>query len=186
MNTQQVLDRLARAWLDFEASYAGLSDAQLLTPGVTGRWSVRDIIAHVTWWEEEALKHLPLILEGGRPPRYSVTYGGIDAFNALMTERRRDLSLPEVLRQHDDVHARLVDYARGAPAELYTRETRFRRRLRLDTYGHYPIHSRAIRGWRDDMLALARGAVPRTNASGSTEEGGPPAIVHADALTPPS
>ena len=149
MKTTQVLSRLETAWRDFEDSYAGLSEAQLLTPGVTGRWSVRDIIAHVTWWEEEALKHLPLVLEGGRPPRYSVTYGGIDAFNALMTEQRSHLSLAEVLRQHDEVHARLVEYVREAPEELYVRETRFRRRLRLDTFGHYPVHARAIRAWRE-------------------------------------
>ena len=148
MNTQQLLDRIDVAWTEFEASYAGLSDAELLMPGVTGAWSVRDIIAHVTWWEEEALEHLPLVRAGGRPPRYSVTYGGIDAFNALMTERRRHLPLAEVLRQHDEVHARLLAYVRAAPAELYTRETRFRRRLRLDAYGHYPIHARAIRRWR--------------------------------------
>jgi hypothetical protein len=131
-----------------EASYAGLSDAELLTPGVTGKWSVRDIIAHVTWWEEEALKHLPLVVEGGRPPRYSVTYGGIDAFNALMTEKRRHLSLADVLRQHDEIHARLVEYVSGMPEELFTHETRFRRRLRLDTYGHYPIHAKAVHEWR--------------------------------------
>jgi hypothetical protein len=35
-----------------------------------GEWSVKDILAHVTTWEEEALKYLPLILTGGRPPRY--------------------------------------------------------------------------------------------------------------------
>ncbi|HEX5435883.1 MAG TPA: DinB family protein [Gemmatimonadaceae bacterium] len=147
MNVQQVLARLDAAWRDFEAAYAGLSEAQLLTPGVTGQWSARDIIAHVTWWEEEALKHLPLVREGGRPPRYSATYGGIDTFNALMTEQRRDLSLADVLRQHDEVHARLIRYVRSAPDELYARETRFRRRLRLDTYGHYPIHAKAIREW---------------------------------------
>jgi hypothetical protein len=148
MTTEQVLKRLEAAWKDFEQSYAGLSDSQLLTPDVTGRWSVRDIIAHVTWWEEEALKHLPLIREGGRPPRYSVKYGGIDAFNALMTEQRKGLSLAEVLRQHDAVHARLVEYVRNAPEDLFTRETRFRRRLRLDTFGHYPVHARAVRNWR--------------------------------------
>jgi hypothetical protein len=148
MNTDQVLERLERAWADFASSYAGLSDAELLRPGVQGQWSVRDIIAHVTWWEEEALKHLPLVRRGGRPPRYSVLYGGIDAFNAEMTEQRRHLSLAEVRRQHHDVHARLVAYVRAAPEELYARETRFRRRLRLDTYGHYPLHSRAIREWR--------------------------------------
>lgn len=148
MNTRQLLDRLDRAWKDFEDSYSGLSDAELQVPGVTGEWSVRDIIAHVTWWEEEALTHLPHILAGVRPPRYSVKYGGIDAFNALMTERRRHLSLAEVLRQHDDVHARLVEYVRAAPGELFTTESRFRRRLRLDTYSHYPIHAKAIRAWR--------------------------------------
>ena len=149
MNTRQVLQRLDSAWADFEDSYAGLSEAELLTPGVTGQWSVRDIIAHVTWWEEEALEHLPLIRDGGRPPRYSVKYGGIDAFNAMRTAQRRHLSLAEVLRQHDDVHERLIAYVAAAPEELYARETRFRRRLRLDTFAHYPIHARAVRAWRD-------------------------------------
>lgn len=148
MKAQDVLERLDAAWAAFEDSYSGLSDSQLLTPKVTGEWSVRDIIAHVSWWEEEALNHLPLVREGGRPPRYSVTYGGIDAFNALMTERRRSLSLREVLRQHDEIHERLISYVRDAPEELFRRETRFRRRLRLDTYAHYPIHTEPIRRWR--------------------------------------
>lgn len=149
MNRQQLLQRLEKEWEAFQASYAGLADAQLLEPGVTGSWSIRDIIAHVTWWEEEALTHLPLILEGGRPPRYSVKYGGIDAFNALMTQQKKNLSLAEVLQQQADVHLRLIAYLQRAPVEQFTRETRFRRRLRLDTYGHYPKHAHAIRTWRE-------------------------------------
>lgn len=144
MKTQRVLARLDAAWAEFQASYAGLTEAQVLRPGVTGQWSVRDIIAHVTWWEEEALEHLPVIRSGGRPPRYSVKYGGIDAFNALRTEQRRHLSLHDVLRQQADVHARLVDLVSRTPQEFLGGESRFRRRLRLDTYGHYPIHTRAI------------------------------------------
>jgi hypothetical protein len=35
-----------------------------------------------------------------------------------------------------------------APEALFVTETPFRRRLRLDTYSHYPIHARAIREWR--------------------------------------
>ena len=151
MKRQQILDTLAATWKDFEDSYAGLSDTLLLQSRVTGDWSVRDIIAHVTWWEQEALKHLPVIREGGRSPRYSVTYGGIDAFNAMMTEQRRGLSLATVMQQHDDVHAALIDYVRQAPEELFVRETRFRRRLKFDTYGHYPIHAKAIRDWRARM-----------------------------------
>jgi hypothetical protein len=151
VNTEQILERLEHAWADFEASYAGLTDEQLMIPNVTGAWSVRDIIAHVTWWDEEALKHLPVVLEGGRPERYSDKYGGIDDFNAIMTVKRSHLTLAEVLQQHAEVHARLVEYVLAAPADLFASETRFRRRLRLDTFGHYPGHAMAIRKWRETL-----------------------------------
>ena len=149
MTRRQVLDKLDSAWKDFTASYAGLSDADLVEPGVTKAWSVRDIIGHVTTWEEEALTHLPAILEGRRPPRYSITYGGIDAFNALMTAKKAELSLADVFQQQEEVHSRLVALIERAPEDLFARETRFRRRLRLDTYSHYPQHAIAIRRWRN-------------------------------------
>lgn len=146
---QQLLTRLDAAWRSFTQSYTGLPEPDLLEPGVTGAWSVRDIIAHVTTWEDEALKHLPLILRGGRPPRYSVTYGGIDAFNAQTTEQKKHLSLADVLRQGEAVHSRLIGLIEGVPEDQLGGITRFRRRLHLDTYGHYPLHARAIREWRE-------------------------------------
>src|SRR2546426_1267610 len=134
MDRRQLLKRLEEAWESLKESYAGLSDAELLEPGVAGAWSVRDVLAAVTWGEGEALPHLPLILAGGRPPRYSVTYGGIDAFNARMTAQKKDLSLAEVLGQRDEVHRRLIAFIESAPGDQVSGETRFRRRLRLDTY----------------------------------------------------
>ena len=148
MDKQQLLKQLEKAWAAIKESYAGLSDSQLTEPGVMANWSVKDILAHVPTWEEEALKYLPLIITGGRPPRYT-RYGGIDAFNAQMTEQKRGLALSDVLRQLDETHRRLIDYIRSVPEEHFTRETRFRHRLRLDTYSHYPKHARAIQEWRD-------------------------------------
>jgi uncharacterized protein DUF1706 len=148
VDRRQLLRRLDRAWIAFKDSYAGLSESDVLEPGVTKDWSVRDIIAHVTTWEEEALKHLPTVLEGRRPPRYSVTYGGIDAFNALMTTKKASLSLTEVYRQQEEVHRQVIDTVVGTPDAQLARETRYRRRLRLDTYSHYPKHTEAIRRWR--------------------------------------
>ena len=151
MKKRQVLGRLDEAWIDFEESHEGLSDSQLLVPGVTGAWSVRDIVAHVTTWEEEALKHLPSVLRGQTPPRYSVTYGGIDAFNTRMTEQKKNLPLSEVRRQLSRTHRELLDFLEIVPEEYFAGETRFRHRLRLDTYGHYPKHARAIRKWREAL-----------------------------------
>lgn len=147
MNKQKVLDKLERAWVDFNESWGGLTEAELLQPGVTEQWSVKDMMAHVSWWEEEALKHLPLILQGIRPTRYSVKYGGIDAFNAQMTELKRHLTLAEVREGMNATHERLMEYLLSVPEEHFASGTRFYRRLRLDTYGHYPIHTRAIRAF---------------------------------------
>ena len=148
MEKAKLLKNLDAGWVALLDSYAGISDAEMMQPGVTGEWSVKDLIAHVTSWEEEALKHLPTTLEGKRPPRYSVMYGGIDAFNAQVMAQKQTLSLAEVLHQRDEMHRRLIDFLQHVPEEEFTSETRFRRRLKLDTYGHYKIHTEAIVKWR--------------------------------------
>jgi hypothetical protein len=121
----------------------------MMEPGVTGDWSIKDILAHLTTWEEEALKYLPAVLNGDKTPRYSVKYGGINAFNAQMFAQKRKLSLTEVLAQLAETHRRLIEYIQNALDEQFTTETRFRHRLRMDTYSHYPEHARAIREWRN-------------------------------------
>jgi hypothetical protein len=148
MDKQQLLKRLEAAWTVLRECYTGLPDAQLLEPGVMGEWSVKEILAHVTIWEEEALKYLPLIIKEEKPPRY-VQYGGLDAFNAQMIEQKRSLALSEVLSQLDETHRRLISYIQSVPEEHFRGETRFRHRLRLDTYSHYPLHARAIQQWRE-------------------------------------
>jgi hypothetical protein len=150
--TQRLLKRLDAAWTALADSYAGMSDVQLVEHGVVDDWSVKDILAHVTTWEEEALQHLPLIIAGGTPPRYAAQ-GGIDAFNARATEAGRRLSLAEVLRRRDETHARLLDFIRSQPDGTFGAQTRARRRLRLDTYSHYPEHTAAIRAWRERLPA---------------------------------
>jgi len=148
MDRSQLLRRLDKVWKELRESYAGLSDSEMLEPGVTGTWSIKDIIAHVTSWENESLTHLPLILAGEKPPLYSITYGGIDAFNAQTIEQKHNLSLDEVLQQRDETHRRLIDFIQRVPEEQFVRETHFRRRLQLDTYSHYPKHTEMIRKWR--------------------------------------
>ncbi len=149
MNKQQLLKNLDKAWQQLKVAYLGLTESQMTQPGVTGEWSVKDILAHVATWEEEALKSLPLIMQGRRLPRYKDQYGGLDAFNALMTEKKRNLSLSNILNQIETTHQQLIAYINSAPEEMFSSETRFRHRLRLDTYSHYPIHTRAIQAWRE-------------------------------------
>jgi len=146
------LQRLEKAWRNFQESYAGLADAQLIVPGVSGDWSVRDILAHVTTCEQEALRQLPTILKGGKPPRYSQTHGGINAFNRITTEHKRSLTLEEVRQESEDIHRHLVEFIASVPEQQFRTETPFRHRLRLDTYSHYAKHAEAIQRWRKQHL----------------------------------
>jgi hypothetical protein len=144
MDRQQLLARLARRWQEFNQSYTGLPDAAMTEPGVVGDWSVKDLLAHITTWEGEALKALPLLLEGQQPPRY----GGVDRFNAQEAAHKRRLTLEDVLQQLAETHRRLLAFLDIVPETYFTGETRFRHRLRLDTYGHYLQHTVSIRAWR--------------------------------------
>ena len=144
MGRQQLLSPLQREWKPLIESFEGLPNRSLLQPGIVGRWSVRDLLCHITTWEEEFLKVLPLILAGQPLPRY----GGIDAFNDREQERKRGLSLDAVKRQLAATHERLLAAVAGLPQVDDTVEKRLRRRLRLDTYHHYQEHAAQIVAWR--------------------------------------
>ena len=64
-----------------------------------------------------------------------------------MTVEKRDLTLTEVLERCETTHQKLVEYIETVPEEEFTTETKFRHRLRLDTYSHYPLHTIMVREW---------------------------------------
>ena len=148
MKRDQLAKRLDVRWRELHDAFQGLPQNVLLEPGVVGHWSIRDVLTHVATWEEEVLKALPVILEGGPLPRYSTLYGGIDAFNAQAHERKQGLSLEEVWKGLQETHQRLLSLLDGVPDAAFARESRFLRRLRQDTYGHYREHARQILAWR--------------------------------------
>ncbi len=148
VSAERRLNHVERNWQAFRESYEGMPDPALLEPGVVDGWSVRDVLCHVTTWEEEFLKVLPLILEGKPLPRY----GNIHAFNAREHERKRDLSLDQVSQQLAAVHERLRLVLADLPETIDAVERRLRHRLRLDTYGHYREHTAQIAAWRKSRL----------------------------------
>ena len=144
MHRERVIDRLEQEWQVFLQSFAELPANVFLEPGAVGHWSVRDVLTHVTTWEEEALKALPLILNDKPLPRY----GGIDAFNAREQERKRSLSLEQVRKELAATHQNLIAFLEKAPDSAFATGGRFLRRLRLDTYHHYREHATQIMAWR--------------------------------------
>jgi hypothetical protein len=146
LNRDQLFARIDRHWRALNDALAGLPDAVMLEKGVVEGWSAKDVIAHVATWDGEALKALPLIMQGKRPPRY----GGVDNFNARQYETNARLSLAEARQTLRATHQRLLDFLVRVPESWFASETRFRHRLRLDTWAHYPEHTEAILNWRKE------------------------------------
>jgi len=84
MTKADFLNLLNKRWQELLDSFAGLDPQQMLIPGVVGTWTVKDVLGHVTSWEQETLSTLPEILAGNPAPVYSQLYGSIDALNAYM------------------------------------------------------------------------------------------------------
>ena len=150
MHKERLFQRITTAWQELQDAIAGLPDAALRAPGAVGEWSVRDLLAHIATWEEEALKALPVIVEGGKLPRYA-SQGGIDAFNARQQEAKRHLSLDRLRLEMASTHQRLLALIDRVPEQAYAAEGRFLKRLRLDTYGHWRGHAADVRRWRESQ-----------------------------------
>ncbi len=143
MNKEQLLNRLQQNWKVFLKSLEGLPASALLEPDVVGHWSVRDVMGHITTWEEEKMKIIPLILKG-KPIHRRYT---VDAFNAREQERKQHLTLEQVQQELAATHERLAVFLADLPEDAYTSGSRLLRTLRL-TCNHYLEHAAQITAWR--------------------------------------
>lgn len=150
MKRERLSGRLQGEWTRLMESFSGLPESALNEPGPVGLWSVRDLLGHIATWEEEALKALPVILEGKTLPRYASS-GGIDAFNAREQDRKGGITLAELKRDLAATHERLIAYLTSVPETAYAKEGRFLKRLRQDTYGHYREHAAQVVLWRKEQ-----------------------------------
>jgi hypothetical protein len=81
-----------------------------------GDWSAKDLLGHLTSWEEHALDALDAWRRGEPAPiQRALRAHGLNAVNAENVAADRDRSSPTVRRRFDDVHRRLVTEIRSMP-----------------------------------------------------------------------
>jgi hypothetical protein len=68
-----------------------------------GGWGLREVLAHVTAWEAEAMKRIPLLIQGEADVGYDV-----DAFNAAAVDAVAGQSLAQVHANFKATHERLL------------------------------------------------------------------------------
>ena len=152
------LETLRTKRAEWETLLAEVDEARMTQPGPAGEWSLKDIIAHVTWGEREMVGVLQARALVGSD------LWGASQFerNAAVYAQNRDCPLPEVLAEAQEVHARLVDELEKLSDEDLNDARRFQQMpaewipwqlIAGNSYGHYDEHSPWIRAWLDQAEA---------------------------------
>lgn len=101
------MERSRRATLSFLAQ---LPEREIVRPQTQGRWSIKDILAHIAAWEEEGVRRLALIERGqGHRICFYDDMRAVNRFNARTVAAARVMSVPALLRRLARQRHRLID-----------------------------------------------------------------------------
>ena len=152
MTKAQFLDELDATRAEWDGLLAAVPEARMTVPGLDGQWSVKDVIAHITWHEREMVG----VLQAHALVGSDLWDLPLAERNAIIYAQNRARPLAEVLADARAVYPQLVAAVhRLAEADL-TDAGRFAdmpddwvpwQLLAENTYTHYRDHMPAIRGW---------------------------------------
>jgi L-amino acid N-acyltransferase YncA len=159
MNQRELLAVVEDTWRRLDEATDGLDDAAMTEPGVVEQWSVKDLLGHVTAWEQMALLHVEQARRGETPTGLGETT--LDQYNAREAAKRRDWSLQQVRQESAETRRQLRAMLESMTDEEWTTvhgegeraaplSTWVGRALAGDELGtHAAEHAQQIRAWRD-------------------------------------
>ncbi|QBD81486.1 ClbS/DfsB family four-helix bundle protein [Ktedonosporobacter rubrisoli] len=112
------LDDLTSSYSALETLLASLSEEQMITPGVNGKWSVKDNLAHISWWLQRRLTIMQARKEGV-PFNDPAAGKDDDEMNEIIYQANIDRPLHDVRTELHTAHQRLVERVQAmSEAEL--------------------------------------------------------------------
>jgi len=143
--------------------------------GVSGKWSIKDILAHILAYEQyiadrmnEILHNEPYIpcktqtaldafLDAFGYPDFSSPLLDDDAPNVWVVERYKNVSLEDVVAQEIQAFSSIITMLEKMPEQTIDQHNLFER-IGNNTYKHYREHTRDIRSWIRSGAANSKGS----------------------------
>ena len=108
MNKKELLAALADSHERVAEAIAGLNEEEMLTPGVVGEWSVKDLLAHLSRWEAEVVKLLWQARQGLQPTTILNGPMSFDEINARWNQEDKDRPLDRILEDFHGVREQTI------------------------------------------------------------------------------
>jgi hypothetical protein len=103
-----VLAKIDQERTEWETLLAEIGEERMETPGASGDWTVKDVIAHMSGWHTPSLTHLQGVIAGNPDAKYTwpVSYDEsasedeqVQVINAWLYEQNKDRPLQEVIAE---------------------------------------------------------------------------------------
>ncbi len=157
MNKREFIDRVKSERERWNELMARVPDDLMLKPGVEGDWSVKDILAHVMWYEREMIGMLKARALSGSDwwalpleERNSAVHGEVSGMS--LEEVRTEVAwvFPALVEQLELLPEEALNDAahfEGMPAEWAPSDV-----IGSNTFRHYPEHTESIRQLLDTRI----------------------------------
>ena len=152
MDKATVLKTLTETRAAWEALLAQIDEEQMQRPGVTGKWSVKDVIAHVSWCAREIAPVLRThILAGSDLWNLSE-----DESNEIVYQQNKDRPLYDIINEERQAYTDLLEAVQTLSDEDLTDPHRFKNMpeewipwqlIAGNSFNHYKDHMPSIQAW---------------------------------------
>ncbi len=155
MNKAELLEQIRAERQILDVALAQVDGDHWTTPELPGQWSIKDLLAHLGWWERWIVDLYAALLRGEVPYARHLDQKAVDDLNAQALAKYRDQSLAEVRRQEEDAYRNLLSAVEKAPeGDLFDPE-RFAwlegetlaEWIANNSYGHYAEHLVDVGRW---------------------------------------
>jgi hypothetical protein len=166
MSKHQLISKLLQERDKFELLLNRIGYTHQMTlKGVSGKWSIKDILAHILSYEQytadrmhEILHHqvytpcktqtaLDAFLDEFGYPDFGSALLDHDTPDAWVVERYKNVSLDDVVTQELQAFASIISALEPMTEDTITRHN-LNERIASNTYKHYREHIKDIRAWQ--------------------------------------
>ena len=148
---ENVLREIETAWQSLQDVIARVPSDRMEVGGVVESWSMKDLVGHITTWENEAAKSLQNYLQHNDLKTLAWP-ADLDAFNARTSEEKRNRSLANLLDEMKTTHEEMVRFIQAMKEEAFD-VPEVRARIRIDGSEHYADHTEGIQKWLEGALS---------------------------------
>jgi hypothetical protein len=159
MTKAKLIESIEREWAALEAAIDGLDDRQMVEALVIGKWTVKDILAHIAVWESRLVTDLFKIERGVTPETPGLNDAQVEQLNERYYNEQRDRSLERILEDIQGVHLALLNRLEDFPEKALIDPKKYKwmsgkplsEWIGEDSHVHYREHAQDIRAWRERL-----------------------------------